>query len=148
MMPPPGPPQPLIQEFFVGRIDYLEDVDITVTADPRMASQTQRVQEAQACMTAINSSPITAQMIPLQLAGLRKLFTSMDAPDMVAALEASAGMMPPMGIPGMPPPGGAPPGGGGGKPPGGGGEKPPPQKPSPKPESPDTTNGAFMGQGG
>ena len=37
MMPPPGPPQPLIQEFFVGRIDYLEDVDITVTADPRMA---------------------------------------------------------------------------------------------------------------
>lgn len=129
---PPGPPQPLIQEFFVGRIDYLEDVDITVTADPRMASQTQRIQEAQACMTAINSSPVTAQMIPLQVAGLRKLFTSMDAPDMVAALEQSMAM----GFGMMPPPMGAP---GGGPPPkeGGGGKAPPPGE----------ENQPFMGQG-
>lgn len=131
-MPPPGPPQPLIQEFFVGRIDYLEDVDITVTADPRMASQSQRIQEAQACMAAINSSPVTANMIPLQVAGLRKLFTSMDAPDMVAALEQSMAM----GFGMMPPPMGG--GGGGAPPPGGGGDKAPP---------PGQENQPFMGQG-
>lgn len=127
---PPGQPQPLIQEFFVGRIDYLEDVDITVTADPRMASQTQRIQEAQACITAVNSNPITAQMIPLQVAACRKLFTSMDAPDMVAALDQSLAMgfgMMPMGAP----PGGAPPGGGGGE-----GAPPPGEE-----------NQPFMGQG-
>lgn len=140
---PQGPPQPLIQEFFVGRIDYLEDVDITVTADPRMASQAQRVQEAQACMNAINSSPVTAGMIPLQVAGLRKLFTSMDAPDMVAALEQSVAM-------GMIQPFGQPPGGGGGGPPppanDNGGEGGEAKAPRPKPQP--VQNGEFMGQGG
>lgn len=131
IMPPAGPPKPFIEEMFVGRIDYLEDVDITVTADPRMASQTQRVQEAQACLTAINSNPVSAGMMPLQIAGLRKLFTAMDAPDMVAAIEQSlaSGMMMPPGAP--------PPGGGGGPPKGGGGGKGPPS----------TTNEPFMGQG-
>lgn len=140
--PPPGaPPQPpmmppgtspVIVEHYIGRIDYLEDVDITVTADPRMASQIQRVQEAQSVMTAISSNPFTAQMPSLVMAGMKFLFTAMDRPEMVAALEQAAMMPPPAPAP---PPGGAPPPK---KPPGGNG---PPQAP-PGPAQ----NGPFMNQ--
>lgn len=142
--PPPGaPPQPpmmppgtspVIVEHYIGRIDYLEDVDITVTADPRMASQIQRVQEAQSVMTAISSNPFTAQMPSLVMAGMKFLFTAMDRPEMVAALEQAAAMPPPA-PPGQPPQGGVPPPKGA---PGGNG---PPQAP-PGPAQ----NGPFMNQ--
>lgn len=120
--PTPGPqminpPSPLIQEQYIGRIDYLEDVDITVTADPRMASQPQRVEEAQGIVNALNQDPVIAQMMPLKIAAYRNLFIAMDRPELVAALQQSL-MMPPAAPPGAP---GAPPaksgaGGGGGPP--------------------------------
>lgn len=121
--PPMGQqPSPLITEQYIGRIDYLEDVDITVTADPRMASQPQRVQEAQGIVDALNQDPVIAQMMPLKVAAYRNLFVAMDRPELVAALQQSL-MMPPAAMPGQaPPPGGPPPaksgaGGGGGGPP-------------------------------
>lgn len=112
-----NPPSPLIQEQYIGRIDYLEDVDITVTADPRMASQPQRVEEAQGIVNALNQDPVIAQMMPLKIAAYRNLFIAMDRPELVAALQQSL-MMPPAAPPGAP---GAPPaksgaGGGGGPP--------------------------------
>lgn len=118
--PTPGPqminpPAPLITEQYIGRIDYLEDVDITVTADPRMASQPQRVEEAQGIVNALNQDPVIAQMMPLKIAAYRNLFIAMDRPELVAALQQSL-MMPPPGPPGGP---GAPPaksGAGGGAP--------------------------------
>jgi hypothetical protein len=130
---PAGPPPPVIREEFVARIDYLEDVDIIVTADPRMSSQPQRVQEAQGVMAAINSNPYTAQMPQLVLAGMKLYFTALDKPEMTAAMEQAAMMMamqppPPPGKPAHTPP-----------PKGGGGA------PQPSPEG--VSNEPFMGQG-
>src|SRR6185503_9665072 len=42
--PPPIPQGPEVEQVQVGRMDYLEDTDILITADPRMASQPQRFQ--------------------------------------------------------------------------------------------------------
>lgn len=130
-----NPPAPLITEQHIGRIDYLEDVDIIVTADPRMASQPQRVQEAQGIVDCLNQDPVISQMMPLKVAAYRNLFIAMDRPELVAALQQSL-MMPPMGAPA---PGGPPPpaksGAGGGAP-----------KPVPNGGPSAAQNGPFMGQ--
>jgi hypothetical protein len=123
---PPAPP-PAIERIAVGRMDYLLDTDITVTADPRMASQPQRFQEAMTIMNVINSSPLAAAMPPLVIAGLKLVFKAIDNTELTAALQQGIAMGPMMG----PPPGGSgvPPGG----PPGEGGGGPP------KPEDPGVT---------
>jgi hypothetical protein len=89
----------------IARMDYLEDTDLTVTADPRMASQPQRFQEAQSIMNIINSTPAAAQMPLVQVAGLRLIFKAIDNTDMTAALNQQLSQPPPM----APPPSGPPP---------------------------------------
>jgi len=98
-------------------MDYLEDTDLTVTADPRMASQPQRFQEAMTIMNVVNSTPLAAAMPPLVIAALKLVFKAIDNTEMTAALNQGIAMGPMM----APPPPGAPPGG---PPPEGGG---PPQ---------------------
>jgi hypothetical protein len=128
----------------VARMDYLEDVDITVTADPRMASQPQRFQEAQTALNVIMSNPLTANNPVLVHAAMKNMFIAMDRPDLVAALDAP----PPMPPPGAPPPGGPP-----GPPPKAAkpGGPPPGQAPNPPPRvpnaGPNPSNGPFAGQG-
>ena len=143
----------------IARQDYLEDVAITVTADPRMASQPQRFQEAmqaiQVTQNAAAVAPWIAQNPQLWMVLLRALFTAMDRPDLVALVQPP----PPPPPPQAPGPGGMPAQGGPPapqKPPQGG--APPPQHngpPHPHPQSPGPTvpnsNGApenapFMGQ--
>lgn len=111
----------------VARTDYLQDTDIIVTADPRMASQPQRVQEATSALQMILSGPL-AQIMPLVQAAYRNLFMAMDRPDLVAAMEQ--GMMAMMAAPGMPgqAPGAPPP-----SPDAGGGGGPTPPRPEPLP---------------
>lgn len=136
---------PVVEESSVARRDYMEDVDITITADPRMASQPQRVQEAINALQLILSGP--AAMNPVLVsAAYRNLFVAMDRPELVAAL----GMAPPVpmgpqpGMPGAPPAG--PPGQEGPPEPGKG-----PPKPKPGPRVPNAgatpMNGPQMGQG-
>ena len=137
--PIPGPPMPdpSVVKTPIARRDYLEDVDITITADPRMASQPQRVQEATQALNLILQGPLVNNLL-LVVAAYRNLFIAMDRPDLVAALMA----MPPM-PPGPPPGQGPPPPNG--KPSGG------PPKPSPGPRVPNAgptpANGPEMGQG-
>ncbi len=77
----------VVNENKVARMDYLQDTDITVTADPRMASQPQRIAEAQTALQAIMGSPITAAD-PLMVAlGQKGLFQAMDRPDLIAGLD-------------------------------------------------------------
>lgn len=144
--PPGAPPTPLIVEEYIGRIDYLEDVDIVVTADPRMASMPQRVQEAQGIVDALNQDPVIAQMMPLKIAAYRNLFVAMDRPELVAALQQSLSMPPP----GAPPPGAAPPAGGHPPPAKSGANKgggpPRPTHAVPGGSTGDVQNGSFMGQ--
>jgi hypothetical protein len=125
LMPPPA--QPVIEKVSVGRMDYLLDTDITVTADPRMASQPQRFQEASTIMNIVNSTPLLAAMPPVVITAAKLLFKAIDNTEMTAALSQGIAMGPMMG----PPPGGpgAPPGG----PPAEGGGGPP------KPEDPGVT---------
>lgn len=113
----------------IARIDYLQDCDIIVTADPRMASQPQRVQEATSALQLILSGPL-AQIMPLVQAAYRNLFMAMDRPDLVAAMEQ--GVMAMMAAPGMP---GQAPGPEQGAAPeeGGGGPTPPRPEPMPPP---------------
>jgi hypothetical protein len=117
---PPGPPAPMpmpsIEKVNIARMDYLLDTDITVTADPRMASQPQRFQEAMNIVNVVNSMPITQTMPAVQIAALKLLFKSIDNTEMTAALS-QAMAMPPMPVPGTPASGGAPPKEGGGGPP-------------------------------
>jgi hypothetical protein len=135
----------------ISRMDYLQDVDITITADPRMASQPQRFQEALQAWNLANSSPLFAQNPALMMAVAKNLFVAMDRPDLVAALMTPPPPPPPgppPGAPGQPPqPGpqqGAP------QPPNGGGAPRPkpqpagPQVPHGGPTAP--ANGPFMGQ--
>jgi hypothetical protein len=140
MMGPP--PTPVIEEHFVSRIDYLEDVDITVTADPRMASQVQRIQEAQMVMNLVNGNPLTAGMPPLVMAAMKMAFTAIDHPEMIAALEQGAMFMAQQSAMGAPPPGG------GGKPPEGGEGKEPPGSAGGPPQPRPVSNEPAMGQGG
>lgn len=115
----------------VSRMDYLEDTDITITADPRMASRVQRFQEALQAWNLVNASQFLSQIPQLVFAVARELFLAMDRPDLLRGLEQAMQFMPPPGAasPGMPPQGGQPPAG---PPEGGGGGGPP----RPKPENP------------
>jgi hypothetical protein len=115
----------------ISRMDYLEDCDITITADPRMASQPQRFQEALQAWNLVNSNPMLQQMMPLVMAVAKNLFVAMDRPDLLKGFEQ--GLMAAQQNAAMqqqgPPPGpqnGAPPS----KPPGPGG------KPHPAPVGP------------
>lgn len=105
------------QDQHVGRADYLEDTAITVTADPRMASQPQRLQEAQNALQMVTQlmpvCPWLQNNAPLMGALLKNIFTAMDRPDLVALTAP-----PPPPPPGMVPPPGAPQPGQGGPPPG------------------------------
>lgn len=93
----------------IARIDYLEDVDITVTADPRMASQPQRFSEAMQAIQVTMQIPMAAANPALMAALLKLLYVAMDRPELVAAME-SMPMMPMMpGAPSGPGGGGAPP---------------------------------------
>lgn len=112
LVPPPPPPE--IEKVEVGRMDYLHDTDITVTADPRMASQPQRFQEASTIMNVVNSTPLLASMPPVVIAAARILFKAIDNTEMTAALAQGIAMGPMMAPgPGGPPPGGPDKGGGG-----------------------------------
>lgn len=134
-LPPPQPGmdmQPSVEKVQVGRRDYLEDTDITITADQRMASQPQRMAEAQAAFNIVNGNPYLASNPFLMAAVARKLFRAMDDPELIAALQMMPAPMP-MGMPGQPgqpQPGGPPQGG-----PPNGKEKGGP----PKPENPGPT---------
>jgi hypothetical protein len=93
----------------ISRTDYLEDVAITVTADPRMASQPQRFQEA---VQAIQTFTQIAPMVPALQQNVnfwnalgRNVAMAMDRPELVAALNSQP--MPPP--PPAPPPGALPP---------------------------------------
>ena len=143
---------PVVTENHVGRMDDLEDTDITVTADPRMASQPQRIAEAQTALQAIMSSPLTAQD-PLMVAlGQKGLFQAMDRPDLVAGLDQMMMRVQQQMAMGAPPaPGAAPPPGGGPPSPGAKGPKGPtgPAVPMPKrvPNAgPTPSNGIENGQ--
>ena len=78
----------------IARMDYLLDTDITVTADPRMASQPQRFQEATTILNAVNSTPAAASMPLLQIAALRLLFKAIDNTEMTAALAQTLSIPP------------------------------------------------------
>ena len=97
-----------IQENEVARIDYLQDCHITVTADPRMASQPQRVAEAQTALQAVMASPVTGNDPIMIATAQRRLFIAMDMPDLVAGLDGTMMRL----AQGMVPMGGQPPGGG------------------------------------
>lgn len=93
----------------IGRGDYLEDVSITVTADPRMASQPQRLQEA---IQAVNTFAQIAGIVPALQQNVAlwnalgvNVAKAMDRPDIVAAMTAQP-IPPPMP---PPPPGALPP---------------------------------------
>lgn len=88
------------EEVKVGRMDYLEDTDVTITADPRMASQPQRFQEAMNAIQVTSQIPVLQGNAPLWMALVKNLYISMDRPDFIAAMEQ--GLQPP---PGAPPPG-------------------------------------------
>lgn len=136
-----------IEKGEVARADYLEDVDITVTADPRMASRAQRISEANTALQVIMTNPMTAANPMLVNAAMKNLFVAMDRPDLVAALGAAPPMM--MAPPGQPPqqpgqsaPGGTPPGT----------EEAPPEAGNLPPRvpngGPQPSNTEFAGQGG
>lgn len=93
----------------ISRSDYLEDVAITVTADPRMSSQPQRFQEA---MQAVQVFSQIAAMVPALQANVqlwntlgKNVAMAMDRPDIVAAMNAQPVPPPPP----PPPPGALPP---------------------------------------
>jgi hypothetical protein len=122
MMPPPNPAAPLVplvEREQIARRDYLEDVDITITADPRMASQPQRLAEAEAAFNLVNSSPFLSQNPFLMAAVARKVFRAIDDPELIAALQMAPMMAPMMGPP-----------------PGAGGPPPPKEGGKPQPEDP------------
>lgn len=107
---PGGDFQPVVEKVQVARTDYLEDMDLTVTADLRMASQPQRMAEAQAAFNMVNGNPYLASNPFLMAAVARKMFRAMDDPELISALQ----MAPPpgmMGMPGQPQPGAPGPGG-------------------------------------
>jgi hypothetical protein len=148
-----------IQEMSVARADYLNDVDITVTADPRMASQPQRIAEANTALQAIITSPAPSisQNPVLLAAAYRRLFIAMDLPDLIQAIPDPNVLMQQMQQqppPGAPPPAGPPAGQPGKTAPGGtppthgdavGSGTPPARVPN---AGPQPSNGAFAGQGG
>jgi len=90
----------------ISRADYYDDFDITFTADPRLASQPQRVDEAKDAMAAVMSLPPPLMNMALMHAAAVGVFKAMDRDDLAAAMGP-----PPPPIPIMPP------GGGGGPPP-------------------------------
>lgn len=100
--------QPTVDEH-IARADYLQDVSITVTADPRMASQPQRLQEA---IQAVNTFAQIAGIVPALQQNVAlwnalgvNVAKAMDRPDIVAAMTAHP-IPPPMP---PPPPGALPP---------------------------------------
>jgi hypothetical protein len=102
------PGQPTVVDMTsVTRADFLMDTDITITADPRMSSQPQRLAEAMQAMGVVSQNPLLAQNIALVQAAAREVFLAIDRPQLVAAMMSMPPMMP--GAPGMagpPAPGG------------------------------------------
>lgn len=121
----------------VTRADYVEDLDITFTADPKMASQPQRVDEAQQALASVMQNPVLQSMptFPLLVwTAQRKVFLAMEADDLVAAMgPPPPPPMPPMMMGGPPPGPGGPPGPGA-QPPGPPGKGGPPPGNLPSPE--------------
>lgn len=131
---PGGETTQTVDKVQVARRDYLEDTDLTVTADLRMASQPQRIAEAQAAYNLVNGNPYLAANPFLMAAVARKMFRAMDDPELIAALQ----MAPPPGMPmpGQPQPG-AQPGAPQQTPPGKDGKNGPPR---PEPAGPTVPN--------
>jgi hypothetical protein len=114
----------------ITRRDYLQDLDIEFVADARMASQVQRIEEAQQVLSVVLSNPMTASNPPLVFAATKKLFLAMGCEDLVALMGPPPQVaMAPMG--GPPPMMGQPPGG----------ALPPMGKPG---ETPDTNSQEVM----
>ncbi len=90
------------EQVHIGRMDYLLDTDITVTADPRMASQPQRFQEAMNAIQVTSQIPALQANAPLWMALIKNLYVSMDRPDFIAAMEQGLQAPP---DPSMAPPG-------------------------------------------
>lgn len=128
------------EEVHVGRADYLMDTDVTVTADPRMASQPQRLQEAVSAIEMVSKIPLLQGNAPLWFALIKDAFTAMDRPNLIAAMDQ--GLAAPMPPPGAPPPPGMPPGAGPGGPPENGAPSPAPGRPHPQPLPPKVPNSA------
>ncbi len=81
----------------ISRADYLEDYDITFTADARMSSKPERISDAMGLIDRIINSPLVQdpQRGPALLdLGFRELFRAMEKPEFEAA----------MGDPPQPPP--------------------------------------------
>lgn len=102
-----------VQTYKVTRRDYLNDLDIEFTAEARMASTPQRIEEAQKTLETIVELA-TSQLLPPQtVAGLiyaatRSLFEAMNRFDLVKILGPAPQTQPPMGMAGPPMPGGPP----------------------------------------
>lgn len=110
MTPAPAPGTPSITREPIARIDYLKDVDIMVTANLRMASQGQRIAEAQSLLETFGQNPFFASQPIFMTALAKKLVTAIDDPALIAALDASTQMMfQAMAMGGQPPAGGPPP---------------------------------------
>ena len=148
-----GQPMPAVDEHQISRMDYLEDVDITITADPRMASQPQRFQEAlQAIQTFSQIAPTVPALqgnVTFWNALAKNLCVAMDRPDLVAALFSPPPMPPPSA---QPPQGPTQQQGQGSQrpPPGQGAPRPKPQNPGPRVPNGGATPAEgqpFMGQG-
>lgn len=90
----PGQPgQQTIQNVKIYRADYVEDVHLEFTADPRMVSKPERIADAKDFVQMILNSPLVQNPMLVDFA-FRKLFTVAEAPEYVAA----------MGPPPQPPP--------------------------------------------
>ncbi len=111
-----------VKVYQVTRRDYLNDLDIEFTAEARMASTPQRIEEAQSVLetvvelAALPPGLINPMAMPgLVYASLRSLFEAQNRFDLVKALgppPPPVGMMPGMAgppVPGMGPPGMTPP---------------------------------------
>lgn len=72
-----------------GRLDYLEDYDLSPTADARMSSRPERISEAFGLMDRLQQSPIIndPQRGPMLLyVAAKNIFEALDRPDFLAAL--------------------------------------------------------------
>jgi len=91
----PGKPgeQEIIREN-IGRSDYVEDVHLEFTADARMISKPERIQEAKDSITLIASIPQLAQNVMLMDFAVRQYWIMAEVPQYISA----------MGPPPAPPP--------------------------------------------
>lgn len=96
------PGQNVTTQNTIGRNDYLEDYDLTFTADARASSKPERISDAMDMLNTLTQNPVIMQSDPqrgklLVYLALKQVFTEMEKPDFIAGM----GPPPP---PAMPPP--------------------------------------------